>query len=141
MRGVAVALVLVFLGGGVSRKPFEPTSVAFWDARDGLVAGYELRSNGEYGFAAVRRTDDGGRTWRLVRRQPGPLEVTATRGGRLAWLATPAGLLRSSDQGRTWNPVSRLRVVHPSFATAHAGWGVVSSRLLATADGGRTWHE
>src|SRR5919201_3136278 len=124
MRGAVVALVLVLLGGGASPKRFEPTSVAFWDAHDGLVAGYELGSSGEPELAVVERTDDGGRTWRVVRRQPAPVEVASTRGGRFAWLATSAGLLRSRDQGRTWSFVSRLPIVHASFATERAGWAV-----------------
>jgi photosystem II stability/assembly factor-like uncharacterized protein len=130
------ALLAAVLSAGTQPR-FEPQSLAFWDARHGLVQGYALRGGREQ---AVWLTADGGRTWRTVQRGPGPYWIAAVRGGSDGWIALPGALLHSGDRGRTWSTFSRARVWKPSFATATDGWALSRSGLVATHDGGVTWH-
>ena len=131
------ALLGAVLSLGAAARPFEPQSLAFWDARHGLVQGYEV--GGRY-RQAVWLTTDGGRTWRTVKRGPGPYWIAAVRGGSAGWIALPGALLHSGDRGRTWSTFSRARVRELSFATATDGWAVSRSGLVATHDGGVRWH-
>src|SRR5919197_13890 len=99
------ALLAAVVSVGV-QPSFEPQSLAFWDARHGLVQGAELRGKHR---EAVWMTADGGRTWRTVKRGPGPYWIAAVRGGSDGWIALPGALLRSGDRGRTWSTFSRGR--------------------------------
>ena len=139
MRVVAAALALLAASGSaVSSAPrVEPQSLAFWNVREGLLVGFEPRSQ----RAVVLVTSDGGRTWRTIRRGPGPYAVAAVRGGVDGWIAMPGALLHSGDRGATWSTFSRARIAEPSFATRSDGWAVARGRLVATHDGGATWHE
>src|ERR687887_1770420 len=130
------ALLAAVVSVGV-QPSFEPQSLAFWDVGHGLVQGYELRGKRR---EAVWLTADGGRTWRTVKRGPGPYWIAAVRGGSDGWIALPGALLHSGDRGRTWSTFARARVREPSFATARDGWALSRSGLVATHDGGATWH-
>jgi photosystem II stability/assembly factor-like uncharacterized protein len=130
------ALLAAVLSVG-ARPAFEPQSLAFWDARHGLVQGFELAGERR---EAVWLTADGGRTWRTVKRGPGPYWIAAVRGGRDGWIALPGALLHSGDRGRTWSTFSQARVRSPSFATATDGWAISRLGLVATHDGGVTWR-
>ena len=130
------ALLAAVLSVGAQPR-LEPQSLAFWDTRHGLVQGYELRGKRR---EAVWLTADGGRTWRTVKRGPGPYWVAAVRGGSDGWIALPGALLHTGDRGRTWSTFSRARVREPSFATATDGWALSRAGLVATHDGGVTWH-
>jgi hypothetical protein len=81
---LAAALALLAAGASPRIPPsgFQPQTLAFWDARHGLVAGFEIRADGHYGPAATRLTSDGGRAWRTVRRGVGPYGLAVVRGGR-----------------------------------------------------------
>src|SRR5919204_4101901 len=120
-----------------AQRPFEPESLAFWDTRHGLVHGFELRGKRR---EAVWLTTDGGRTWRTVKRGPGPYWIAAVRGGSDGWIALPGALLHSGDRGRTWSTFSRARVREPSFATTSDGWALSRSGLMATHDAGVRWQ-
>lgn len=130
------ALLAAVLSVGAQPR-LEPQSLAFWDSRHGLVQGYELRGKNR---EAVWLTADGGRTWRTVKRGPGPYWIAAVRGGSDGWIALPGALLHSGDRGRTWSTFARARVREPSFATATDGWALSRAGLVATHDGGVTWH-
>ena len=131
------ALLGAVLSLGAAARPFEPQSLAFWDARHGLVQGYEV--GGRY-RQAVWLTTDGGRTWRTVKRGPGPYWIAAVRGGSAGWIALPGALLHSGDRGRTWSTFSRTRMRELSFATATDGWALSRSGLMATHDAGVRWQ-
>jgi photosystem II stability/assembly factor-like uncharacterized protein len=140
VRILAAALALLAAEASPHTKPsrFEPQTLAFWDARHGLVAGFEFRDNRRR--AVARLTSDGGRTWRTVRRGIGPYGVAVVRGGRHGWIALPGALLRTGDRGRTWSVFSRARVSGPSFATPTDGWAIAGGRVVATHDGGVRWR-
>ncbi len=102
--------------------------LSFWDARRGLA--YSDSVDGEL---RVRRTDDGGETWRVVPASALPPAApgeggfaasgtcVATRGTSLAWIATgnadPARVLRTTDGGATW-AASALPIVAGDAAGA-----------------------
>jgi photosystem II stability/assembly factor-like uncharacterized protein len=137
---VLLAAALAVGGAPPAQRPFEPQSLAFWDPRHGLVSGHEVGRDGHFVRAAVWSTDDGGRTWRVVRRGIGPFEVAAVRGGRAGWLGTPWAVLSTGDRGRTWSVVSHTALRQLSFATARSGWALDRRSLLASHDGGATWR-
>jgi photosystem II stability/assembly factor-like uncharacterized protein len=134
-----VVQAVAMLASAHASPAFEPTSLAFWDLRHGLVAGYEVRPDGRLGAADVRRTDDGGRSWRVVESGRGPFQLATVRAGRAGWIAGPRRLLVTRDRGRSWRVVARRTIVQLSFADVRNGWAV-ADRLIATRDGGRTWH-
>ncbi len=88
-------------------------SVAFRDARHGVVVGGDYKvEGGAVDNAAV--TDDGGRTWKLVRGLGGFRSVVTWFAG--GWLAVgPSGTDISRDDGRTW-----AAVAGPGFHTFSA---------------------
>lgn len=87
-------------------------SVAFRDARHGIVAGGDYKvEGGAVDNAAI--TDDGGRTWKLVKGLGGLRSVVTwlpNGGGLLA--VGPSGADISHDDGRTWTAA-----VGPGFHT------------------------
>ncbi len=95
-------------------------SIAFRDARHGLVVGGDYAKEHEaIDNAAV--TSDGGRTWKPATGLTGYRSVVATlpggRGRFQVWLAIgPTGADMSSNDGKTWMPVSS-----PGFDTASVG--------------------
>ncbi len=158
-------------GGGQSTKPAQstsvkpvvntlvsrvPNSIAFWDAEHGLVgSGITWRKTG----GAISLTNDGGKTFHVVLRTPGPVEWASTAGSSDAWALVEhwvSGdnavfrLLHSRDRGKTWQKTSAT-VWNPSFATIKEGvaFALVKARgllypsatgpLLKTGDGGLSW--
>jgi photosystem II stability/assembly factor-like uncharacterized protein len=125
-----------------------PNSIVFWNAHDGLLAVEqcprpELRPCNR---SAVELTTDGGRSYRVVLRARGSLELqTLGAGGALASMVT-GKTWRTLDRGRTWrrapsmpsadwlNP--RIGVRFRSY-TAHDRGALA---MLVTRDGGRTWQ-
>ncbi len=129
-------------GGGtwaVSTTPLAtgPTagvfSIAFRDARNGVVVGGDYKKEGEAVDNAAFSTD-GGATWALAKEH-------GLSGFRsvVAWLPTEAGSLlaigptgadRSTDGGRTWAPVATAGFDTVAFAPGgRVGW--------AAGNGGR----
>jgi hypothetical protein len=62
----------------------------------------------------------------------------------VGWLLlTRAGLIHTSDGGRTWDQTSRGpedSLVSLDFADPHTAWLVDLRHVFATADGGKTWQ-
>lgn len=135
-----------------------PNSIAFWDAEHGLVgSGITWKKTA----GAISLTSDGGKTFHVVLRTPGPVEWVSTAGSHDAWALVEhwvSGdnnvffrLLRSSDRGKTWQKTSAA-VWNPSFATANEGVAFAPFRargllypsatgpLLKTSDGGLSWE-
>jgi hypothetical protein len=126
-----------------------PSEIGFWDGRHGLAILAPDRYRGEHHPTVIGRTNDGGRSWRVVWRGPqsGPLVVAP--GTRSAWLAGTA-LRRTSDGGRTWSVVSRQPIFALSFADRRHGVALAAKllpqpvafgpeRLLVSSNGGRSW--
>jgi len=115
------------------------TGVFFTDARHGYV----------YGDAIIA-TDDGGRSWRLVRDHTSPLSLSFVD-GRTFWMLEGSGeLFRFVAGGRDF-AVSRPHLpgereedaperVSTFALGAKLGWVACGARLLATTDGGNTWE-
>lgn len=100
-------------------------SVAFRDARHGVVVGGDYKKENEaVGNLAV--TSDGGVTWTLVKGLSGFRSVVAyVPGSKMSVVvAGPSGADYSTDDGRTWTPIDG-----PGFDTLSlardkaAGWG------------------
>lgn len=102
-------------------------SVAFRDARHGVVVGGDYKVEGRaVDNAAV--TDDGGRTWKLVRGLGGLRSVVTWMAGR--WMAVgPSGTDISRDDGRTWVPVAGPGF-HTFSAAGRVGFGAGERGLM-----------
>jgi photosystem II stability/assembly factor-like uncharacterized protein len=135
-------------------------TLSFPSARIGYLADFSKRLFG---------TDDGGRSWQLVRKTRRSLRGAVFVSSSQALLAGDFGLLRSDDGGRSWRPVRvtpRMRFNGLAVLDARHWWldgftcpnagktigpklpglGFAKparcggkSYLLRTADGGRTW--
>ncbi len=101
-------------------------SVAFRDARHGVVAGGEY-TKPKTPVDNVALTDDGGRTWRLAR---GPLPVgymsavayiPGTRGRSVVAVGL-AGTALSRDGGESWAMTDSVAYNSVAFASRDAGW-------------------
>jgi photosystem II stability/assembly factor-like uncharacterized protein len=96
----------------------------------------------------LRRTDDGGKTWQVVRsgvRVSALAFVSPARGYGL----TPGGnLVATKDGGRSWAVLHSFHSAFVSsggpesfsFPNGHDGWVGVGSHLFRTRDGGRSWE-
>ena len=134
-----------------------PNSIAFWDARHGLVG---RGVTWEKTTGVISATDDGGKTFHVVLRTPGPVSWVETAGSSDAWALVErcsptrdcvfSRLLRSSDRGKSWHKTSAT-VWNPSFATAKQGLALASvavkgmryagnaAPLVKTMNGGLSW--
>jgi len=139
-------------------------SLAFWDARHGIVVGDQLE-----GRAEIRITDDGGVTWQ--RRDPpaglpGEGSFAASNsclalwGKKEVWFATggpgSARVFHSGDSGHTWTVASTpmrsdgaaAGIFAVTFTDGRHGMVVGGDyskdkedrqNIAMTSDGGRTW--
>jgi len=102
-------------------------SIAFSDARHGIVVGGNYRKEGEAADNAAV-TSDGGRTWRLVKGLHGFRSVVAYvphTNGQAVVAIGPSGTDRSIDGGRTWESVAGEGFHAFSAAPdGKSGWGV-----------------
>jgi photosystem II stability/assembly factor-like uncharacterized protein len=110
-------------------------SIAFRDARHGVVVGGDYRKEAEaVDNAAV--TDDGGRTWNAVGGLSGFRSVVAympaVKGFQLVAVG-PQGADYSTDDGRTWTALTGGIGLH-TFAVARrgqVGWGAGENGRIA----------
>ena len=141
---------------------FQPSGVAFWNARLGLIVG-ALAPGVAYApcpacKGLIAATRDGGRHWRIVKATNGVVATGVSAGpgvsvapGGQAWVALQVheiavGLLHTADWGRTWSE-TRTRLSSPSFVSPLEGWAIPESQPPAgtppyiehTIDGGATW--
>jgi photosystem II stability/assembly factor-like uncharacterized protein len=131
----------------LTQRSLLPNSIAFWDARDGLIGtGVTWRKT----TGTVSATSDGGKTYRVVLRTEGPVSWVSTAGSSDAWAVVgrctttsdcvSAELLHSRDRGSTWQELPDPGVMRVSFADPSRGLAVAGKgRLLSTSDGGKTW--
>jgi photosystem II stability/assembly factor-like uncharacterized protein len=112
----------------------------------------------------VRRSDDGGRSWRdLGLPQPDVFSVAVSPADGAVYAGCePSMLFRSTDGGRTWDELAALRELPsaPTWSfpprpwTSHVRWiapsphdaglllvGIELGGLMRSEDGGRTWAD
>jgi sugar lactone lactonase YvrE/photosystem II stability/assembly factor-like uncharacterized protein len=128
----------------IAKRTLEPDSVSYWRPQDAILGtGDPYRPS----HGTIQLSDDGGRTFRVVRRTDWAVTWVDTAGAKDAWAVLQHGrrdrrLLHSSDGGQTWERISDSPPLNPSFGTrthGFAGGEVFGSRLLVTHDGGVTW--
>jgi photosystem II stability/assembly factor-like uncharacterized protein len=108
-------------------------SIAFRDAKHGMVVGGDYRKEGEaVDNAAI--THDGGATWTKVTGLGGFRSVvTPIPGEAKGWMAVgPTGADISNDDGQTWAPIAGPGFHAFSFARDRpTGWGVGEGGRIA----------
>jgi len=97
-------------------------SIAFLTQKSGVAVGGDYKEPEKTeGVAAF--THDGGRTWKLAKRQPpgyrSGMDVVVNR-----FVAVGTNGADSSGDGESWIPRSRFNLNAISFARVDAGWGV-----------------
>jgi len=114
-------------------------SIAFKDARNGVIVGGDYRKESE-ARDNVATTNDGGRTWKLAK---GPLPggfrsaVAYLPGAAAPTLVTagPSGSDYSLDGGVSWTGLGAVGYHAISFARSAAGWAVGEGGRIAKYDG------
>lgn len=141
MRWVAVLVLAALSAAAAARaeQTTQPMSVSFWDERTGMLV-ISTWGPADIGLSTVEVTRDGGRTWKVVRTFSSKVEISAVRGTRIAFAATPSGLFRTRGAGASWARVSPRQLEKPSFATPLVGWAVELTGIVSTRDGGRSWR-
>ena len=110
-------------------------SIAFKDARNGVIVGGDYRKENEAGNN-VARTTDGGATWTLAK-GPRPSgfrsAVAYVPGTRGPWLIAvgPSGSDYSVDNGASWVSLDSMGFHAVSFAGVDAGWAVGEGGRIA----------
>jgi photosystem II stability/assembly factor-like uncharacterized protein len=121
------------------------TSVAAGDSRQAWVAGWGTQD----GAPLVWATGNGGATWRRLpidvpAPEPGVLQTRqiACAGGSRLWVTCDAGVLSTTDAGKTWELREVAGGVPQAIAAADEAHVLATTQfkaLLATSDGGATW--
>lgn len=137
-----------------SGRSYQPSTVAFWNASDGILGVTVSSPDGSTATGELLRTTDGGRTWTKADETGGRIEQLVVAGSTHAWAVvgcpsagpdTCTTLLRSADGGATWTATGTSGVTRVSFLDADHGWAVLpgadpfTGSLGRTADGGSTW--
>jgi photosystem II stability/assembly factor-like uncharacterized protein len=108
-------------------------SVAFKDARNGVVVGGDYKKEGEARDNAAI-TNDGGRTWKLVKGLlPGGFRsaVAYAPGASILVAVGPSGSDYSLEGGASWAPIRGAGYHAISFARSGAGWAVGEGGRIA----------
>jgi photosystem II stability/assembly factor-like uncharacterized protein len=142
-----VAFVPSALGADAHTSPrFQPVSIAFVDARHGVLAEDDWlcqRAHGCQGRLLVTR--DGGAHWQVTYAGLRGMRLFSVHGSRVVYAMTGARMLESTDAGLHWRALSWPSAV-VSFVTPSHGWKFGPARehahppaLLETRDGGHRW--
>ncbi|HZF39920.1 MAG TPA: hypothetical protein VE715_13920, partial [Blastocatellia bacterium] len=108
-------------------------SIAFKDARNGVIVGGDYKKEGEARDNAAI-TSDGGRTWKPVK---GPLPggfrsaVAYAPGASMLVAVGPSGSDFSLEGGASWAPIGGAGYHAISFARSGAGWAVGEGGRIA----------
>src|SRR5262249_3088825 len=108
-------------------------SIAFKDARNGVIVGGDYKKEGE-ARDNVATTRDGGRPWKLV---TGPLPggfrsaVAYAPGASMLVSVGPSGSDYSLEGGASWTPIGGAGYHAVSFARSGAGWAVGEGGRIA----------
>jgi photosystem II stability/assembly factor-like uncharacterized protein len=164
--GVSLLLLVTATDGAAratARRAPAPTSISFWNARDGAAALIDWGTcSGRMYFCkgAIAVTNDGGRSWTTRWRGAAVRSISVVRGTRDVWAAvepreacgtslpSPCStrLLHSRDGGGTWQRKAQ-HLVDPSFGARGVGFAIRSrpsdvemGPVMRTTDRGRTWQ-
>jgi photosystem II stability/assembly factor-like uncharacterized protein len=149
IAGLLAALVLPAVGGaaGGYRYPrFQPVSIAFIDARHGVLAEDDWVCQKAHGCEGrILVTEDGGSRWRVTFTGARGVELFPVRGTQVVYALTGDAMLKSTNAGLVWQRLGwRPAVV--SFVTPAHGWRLGRATTLAhppplyeTRDAGRSW--
>lgn len=137
ITGGVVARVLATTDGGNSWKAYGTpivqglpaaggTTVAFRDARHGIIAGGDI-TEAQQRTQNVAVSDDGGKTWSLAARTPFPGSVYglayAPGFGSSAVVATgPTGAALSTNEGKSWSRLPGVAGFWAAGFADDAGW-------------------
>jgi photosystem II stability/assembly factor-like uncharacterized protein len=134
----------VNIGKNLPEKTNHTTNTVIIDAKTYLVncAGWLQGTT-----SGIYRTEDGGDTWtKVYDKGPGGRPLVAAD-GTIFWLQLYGGLLKSTDQGKTWSgvggPVKSNVVATPAGSVLGGkdgglmGWS--DKGIYASQDGGKTW--
>ncbi|HOL70608.1 MAG TPA: hypothetical protein PLP04_04240 [Bryobacteraceae bacterium] len=115
------------------------TGLEFADAERGIAVGAYIDRRGKAKPAGLVTTD-GGRTWSPVRLPELPLSLFLLD-ERTVWLVTNGRLWVSTELGREWRSLARLRDVGRVYFLDEKRGFAVGARKSAyqTSDGGKTW--
>jgi photosystem II stability/assembly factor-like uncharacterized protein len=108
-------------------------SIAFKDARFGVIVGGDYKKEGE-ARDNVAMTSDGGRTWKLAK---GPLPggfrsaVAYAPGASMLVTVGPSGSDYSLEGGASWAPIRGAGYHAISFARSGSGWAVGEGGRIA----------
>jgi photosystem II stability/assembly factor-like uncharacterized protein len=121
------------------RVALVPNAIAFRDPSHGVLGtGWTSCGNPAFGCrlqATISLTTNGGRTWKVVLRTPGPVVWVAIT-VRDEWARYDDGEnLRSADGGRTWRPAVAPREPASPCPPAVA----LTTHVVVTTPGGRQW--
>lgn len=110
-------------------------SIAFRDAKHGVIAGGDYRKEQE-AVDNLAVTNDGGITWTLVKGLSGFRSVVAYVPGTKTLVALgPSGGDYSTDDGRTWKPIDGPGFDTFSFVPRKAmGWGAGANGAIGRLD-------
>jgi photosystem II stability/assembly factor-like uncharacterized protein len=104
-------------------------SIAFRDAKHGLIVGGDYRKPDQVGATAAT-TSDGGKTWIAVDKQLPYRSAVAWAKDR--WIAVGiTGSNESLDGGRTWKPLDRSNYNSVAFTSTGEGWAVGPNGRIA----------
>lgn len=131
-RGRTWLVVNTPLASGPSSGIF---SIAFRDARHGVIAGGDYRKEQE-AVDNLAITSDGGITWTLVKGLSGFRSVVAYVPGTNTLVAIgPSGGDYSKDDGRTWKPIDGPGFDTFSFVPRKSiGWGAGANGAIGRLD-------
>lgn len=115
------------------------TGLEFADAERGIAVGAYIDRRGREKPAGLVTTD-GGRTWSPVRLPALPLSLFLLD-ERTMWLVTDGRVWVSTEFGREWRSLARLRDVGRVYFLDEKRGFAVGARKSAyqTSDGGKTW--
>lgn len=124
-------------------RPPRTTTAAWADEYPtGTIAALGPRSVVAGGAAGLLVSGDGGATWIRRLGPTMPVEQLDAVDSRTIFAVTGDELLRSTDSGRTWAPITQPEtgpVEQVQFSSDRTGVAVVNDQLLRTDDGGRDW--
>ena len=149
IAGLLAALVLPAVGGtaGGYRYPrFQPVSIAFIDARHGVLAEDDWVCQKVHGCQGrLLATSNGGASWRVSYVGARGMHLYPVRGTQMVYAMTGDAMLASFDAGQHWQRVGWGPAV-VSFVTPLDGWRLGRASTFAhppplyeTRDAGRSW--
>jgi photosystem II stability/assembly factor-like uncharacterized protein len=98
-------------------------SIAFRDARHGIIVGGDYKKPTETGATAAL-TEDGGKTWALIKRPLPYRSCAAWASGRWFVVGTSGSDISRDEQAAAWDELGRENYNSVAFTPAGEGWAV-----------------